>query len=910
MKSFFYPQNKDTLSVRIGGKAESLLKLQRNHRVPKWIVLPVEAFLESLSVSGIGQEIGAIVATVTPDSTASVAERVHRLILTTPLSEEWRHELESVFGDAFVSVRSSAADEDGAQFSFAGIHESFLYVRGADAIMSHIRKVWASGYHERALLYRQEHGLSCHPVPMAVIVQEMIPAEVSGVIFTVDPTTDDPHKLAISALYGLGEGLVSAGLDADHIGYDKRTGNVVESISEKEMRYDYDEASGTGVVESSVAPSQRKTPALSRQMVNTLVAAALDIERSRRRPQDIEFCVDSSGEVYMLQSRDITTAKAYGPAAGNRQIWDNANIIESYSGVTSPMTFSFIRHAYAVVYHCFSEVMGIPRRVIQENQGVYHNMLGLFQGQVYYNLQNWYRLIQQFPGYNYNKAFMESMMGVKDKADDGDQSQGGGWARKYFVELPKLLGLVGRMVSRFLSIKRLVPAFNRHFDRHYEYWASLDFSELAPHELMRIYHEMEQKLLRNWKTPIINDFYVMIFYGTLKGLCRKWCGDEQGTLQNNLICGEGGIESAVPTRILMGVAARIKRDDDLADQFLSCDPEVLSQTMASRSPEIAAAVDDYLERYGFRCMNELKLEEPSLHETPAFVYQMIANYVRMDDRLLDVDSIDAREFRIRTEAQARAFGSLSPLRRVLFNFVLKHARRGVKNRENMRFARTKIYGLLRRLLNAVGEVFASEGILNDRGDIFHLTIDEVWDYVKGTAVTVNLCALAELRREEFDAYRASQEHPDDHFETYGLAYHRNLWRNPSPAKGEAVEDGALQGIGCSPGVVEGGAKVVQSPRDDVALNGEILVAARTDPGWVPLYPSVSGLLIERGSILSHSAIVAREMGIPAIVGIPDLLKRVSDGDQLRMDASTGRVVLHGASRIPGKQNKPGVLTVP
>jgi pyruvate,water dikinase len=149
--------------------------------------------------------------------------------------------------------------------------------------------------------------------------------------------------------------------------------------------------------------------------------------------------------------------------------------------------------------------------------------------------------------------------------------------------------------------------------------------------------------------------------------------------------------------------------------------------------------------------------------------------------------------------------------------------------------------------------------------------------------------LIALRKEEFDAYRGDENVPDDHFETYGMAYHRNKFKNHAPSVDEKNEEGTLRGIGCSPGTVTGIVKIIHSPKDDVSLNGEILVAARTDPGWIPLYPSVSGILIERGSILSHSAIVAREMGIPTIVGIPDLLKSVSNGQKIQMDASTGHV---------------------
>ena len=897
MRLLFVPSHDSRTTTPIGGKGHQLLTLQRAHTVPEWFALPSTLFIQCLASSEQDARIRTSLQRLDESTVADVAREITCLVKQIPLpvslSEEIARETEAIANSGFVAVRSSSADEDGSKHSFAGIHESFLYVRGATDIIARIRDVWASGYSERALLYRIRNRLPIHPVPMAVIIQRMVDAQVSGVVFTADPTTRDPYHAIISSLYGLGEGLVSAGLDADTFRYDKRARNYRVTVAKKTAQCTLNTRQGYDICERPVDPSLQNSPSLSDHQLHEITRVALAVEAFRGRPQDIEFCFDTDGKLYLLQTRDITTVDEYGPAAGNRQVWDNSNIVESYSGVTSPMTFSFIRHAYAVVYTCFSEVMGINPRTIRENQVIYRNMLGLFDGQVYYNLQNWYRLVRQFPGYAYNKAFMESMMGVKETSDaDPVEATKAKAFRRYTVELPKLLGLAVRMIVRFAGLRRSVPAFQRRFDTYFGRWSSMDFPSMQPHGLMQVYLDMEKHLLRNWKTPIINDFYVMVFYGTLKACCQKWCHDENGTLQNNLICGEGNIESTKPARELMRLAAKIQRTPRLAALFQTHTPnELLTElSLLDEANFTTAAVADYLSKFGFRCVNELKLEEPSLHETPEFVYQMIANYVRMDSSQLDLTAMERHEQQIRNDAEKCAFAALTPLQRIAFRLLLRHAREGVKNRENMRFARTKIYGLLRQLIQAVGATFAREGILDAPNDIFYLTLDEVWDFVKGTAVTTRLRELAALRKSEFFDYRSLEQPPSDHFETYGMAYHRNRFKSESACAPASDENGRfLHGIGCSPGVVEGTARVVHSPRDDLRLNGEILVAARTDPGWVPLYPSVSGLLIERGSILSHSAIVAREMGLPAIVGIPNLLKHIHDNQPLRMNASTGEI---------------------
>ena len=198
-----------------------------------------------------------------------------------------------------------------------------------------------------------------------------------------------------------------------------------------------------------------------------------------------------------------------------------------------------------------------------------------------------------------------------------------------------------------------------------------------------------------------------------------------------------------------------------------------------------------------------------------------------------------REQRLRKQAEQKAFSelgrsfSLIP-RRWLFKRVLRNARQGVKNRENMRFARTRIYGVVRELLRAIGQHLADEKIISDREDIFYLTIDEVWDYIKGTAVTAELNQLVQLRRREFDAYRESPV-PDDRFETFGYVYHKNLFRNWNEEELD-LQEGELRGTGCCPGKLTQKVRVLRTPQDDLSLSGEILVAERTDPGWVPLYP--------------------------------------------------------------------------
>jgi pyruvate,water dikinase len=226
--------------------------------------------------------------------------------------------------------------------------------------------------------------------------------------------------------------------------------------------------------------------------------------------------------------------------------------------------------------------------------------------------------------------------------------------------------------------------------------------------------------------------------------------------------------------------------------------------------------------------------------------------------------------------------------------VLKHARARVRDRENLRFERTRLFGRVRRLFLEIGRRLCADGHLAEPRDVFWLEVDEVLGFVEGTGTTRSLGALAALRREEFERYRGGLPAPAERFETRGAVHQGNEFSAPAVAavaEGDTLkaEGEMLKGIGCCPGQVRAPVRVVVDPKAARLQGGEILVAERTDPGWIMLFPVCSGLLVERGSLLSHSAIVAREMGIPAIVSIPGVMRWARDGDWVEMDGASGVV---------------------
>jgi phosphohistidine swiveling domain-containing protein len=771
------------------------------------------------------------------------------------------------------AVRSSAVAEDGAKLSFAGQLESVLGPETPEDVQRAISTCWRSGNSERVQAYCAQSGVE--PSPVAVVVQRLVRPISAGVLFTATP--EDPDRALISAAWGLGEGVVQGSVPCDTFRV-SAAGEIEAELDDKDTRIELVQ----GQLESTEVPlDQRDIACLSESVIRKLARLGAELEGELGRPQDIEFAVSDEG-VHILQVRPVTATIP----RGRKLLWDNSNIVESYNGVTTPMTYSFAKRAYTIIYQLFCRVMGVDAATLRENEPMFHRMIGLVQGRIFYNLNAWYGILTLLPGYKLNRSFMEQMMGVSEVAADEDaEAEAAGWQRA-LIHGPRVAWLSLTLVWRLATLDRSVRQFEQTFAEAYATHRDKDLDSLGAFELMDIYSDLETRLLWAWTPPIVNDFFVMIFYGMLRKQCQQLTGDEDTRLHNELLAGEGGLESTAPTIEALHMAARMRKDEGLVELFTgpASDAEVYEQAMQHEG--FARRFARYIRLYGDRCVDELKLETASLRQDPSFLVSTLRNYLR--GRPVDPNRFGEEERALRVRAEQQAFGLVSGARGVLFKWILDKTRLRVKTRENLRFSRTRIFGLVRDIIRAWGLRLVEAGKLDAREDVFYLTIDEVQGWIRGTTVSTDLRGLVELRRAEFEGFQAGAR-PDERFYTRGPVHFANSFKGKVLPSLSA--DGQLQGTPCCPGVAEGPVRVLDDPRQGATLAGEILVAERTDPGWVPLYPCISGLIIERGSLLSHSAVVAREMGIPTIVGLRGLTERLNDGDRVRMDGGSGLVEL-------------------
>lgn len=853
------------LHYPIGGKAENLLRLQEaGFEVPRWVVIPATELVNRLPFGYEEMDRSALLPYITD---ADIPERILQ-------------EIADYFPESlFLAVRSSAVGEDGRDHSFAGQFESYLYV--AKHQLEHpIKQVWASAFSDRVEAYTAHHGLA--PVSrIAVIIQAMVPAAVSGVAFGINPTTGDRTERVVNAVYGLGEGLVSGQLDADQ--FILRGGEITERLTDKTHRVVLDWKNGGGTLVEEVGADLQIRPTLTNQQVLAIAKLLDKGEQVYGYPLDLEFAW-ADEVLYVLQARPVTQFGPESNPKGEYTLWDNSNIIESYPGVTTPLTFSFVSKSYTDAYRLFCAYLGVRQRTIRRHAQVFANTLGLIKGRIYYNLKTWYHMLALLPGYRINARYMEQMMGVKERFDIPESYRFSKWSAWWAIGVMAI-----RMVWRFVTLPLVRRKFVRLLDRTIEAYKNIDLQDKDAHELMNLYLEFERRLLTRWKAPLLNDFFAMIAFGSLEKQVKKLVGEDYPNLHNDLLCGSADIISTQPIHRCLAIAGEIAHTGGIHDWFLRDNPEAVWQRLKG-SPdgsiaELKQQIDRYLSDFGERCVGELKLETVSYTQDPAKFIQLIQSYVKGGMTSERVNR--AVEEQLRADAEAVIAGKLKdkPFKRWSFNWLLKTTRKLVSARENLRYERTRAFGVVRQLMVQLGNRFYSEGMINHGRDIFYLTMDEVFAYIDGRSATPSLKPLIALRQREFDNYR-QEKPPPERFATYGLVYHGNTY---APLGGTEPLVGDLKGIGCCPGRVRARVRVVLDPQEIGMLDGDILVTRSTDPGWTTLFPSASGILVERGSLLSHSAIVSREMGKPCIVGITGLLRVLQTGDLVEMDGSTGEI---------------------
>ena len=824
---------------KLGGKAFQLAELsEAGFLVPPFLVLTGEAFHEFLGEER--ERIHSLLSVYKDENREEICSIIQNRVFQREWKEKVLGKVKTYFGEkCLLAVRSSAMDEDGEDCSFAGMMESFLNVKQGEELFDSIRKCYLSCFSERAMAYRKENGLLTGNIGMAVIIQEMVDADVSGVMFTSNPGTNNPDEILISVVTGLGEALVSGEKNSYDALYD-RFGNKLES----------DEAMP-----------------VSEETLQELVSLGLKVEEldTKKRGRDIEFSI-KNGVIYLLQNRLIT---GYRHIEKNKErtILDNSNIIESYSGVTTPLTYSFAREVYEKIYRQTLGNFFIEKEAIESISDDLKNMIIFYENKIYYRLNGWYKMTALYPGYNKNKRYMEEMMGVKVELKETEREAKFRLFKIYFYFIKKLL-----------NMKRATTAFSKKFEEVTKDYKNQDFSGFDNMSLVQIYKNLEDSILNDFTTPIVNDMGAMVFLGKVNELLKKEGVQDAEGLLGKILSKQGNVESVKQSLSLLELVDEIWDNPELSAKFRTQSKEELKALLNEES-DFSEHLRNYISRYGARVMDELKLESITLKENPDFLFQTLKNYLQMEEKPSVYKPLEIDEEEL--------YKQVSFAKRLLLKKLVKFTKYFVRNREFLRLYRTYIYDIVRMIFLRIGHNLETEGVISYYRDVFFITKEELFPLAEGEAVQITeLQKKIAKRKQEFEENKDKEVFERMYF--YGEVKAENMIPIFSRQETGNIGNGVLNGVAGGGKAVTGRVKFVEEP-SNADVEGFILMAKRTDPGWTVLFPMAKAIIIERGSVLSHSAVIAREMGIPLVVGIRGLTEQIKDGMLVRVDGIKGTV---------------------
>jgi rifampicin phosphotransferase len=758
--------------------------------------------------------------------------------------------------DVPVAVRSSATAEDLPFASFAGQQDTFLNVVGVDNVLDAVRRCWASLWTDRAVAYRESNGIDHGAVELAVVVQVMVDSAVAGVLFTANPVTGRRREAVIDANAGLGETVVSGSVNPDHFVVDTASAKILQRrMGDKKVAIRSVAGGGTKEV-----PLDSAEPCLSDQQVLALAELGDRVERHYGSPQDTEWAIDADGRMWLTQARPITTLYPVPDSPSNDGRGRHAYLCVSVAqGLYRPITPMGIA-SFRLIASGGRRMFGLPvtdalagppffsdagERVYVDATAILRSRLGRFVVPKIFDVME-----------ARTAAAMRSLF------DDPDMSLRPGAVRAalHILRLVLRTGFPLRLVEAILR----PAAAERRLDR---LGARLvgDATLIGEHDSRtRLEHVI--KVLPLVPTMLPRALPVPLAGFVMLALARKLLGSGEG------------LET-----VLRGLPHNVTTEMDL--ELWRVATELRAQGVDLSDGTVPPVVQRFLDRYGHRAVAEIDPGMPRWSDDPAHILGVLANYLRLDDP----DAAPDAQFR-RGAAEAEAMiRSLSAkaggLRGRLVRFALERTRRLAGLRETPKFFLIQFLAQVRRQLQHVGAELAGNGRLDRADDVFFLSLKECREALDGKDFREIVGGRHESYDREVKRRRVPQMLLSDGTDPEAVS--------APPA------DGAMIGTAASTGHITATARVVLDPVGAHLEPGEILVAPSTDPGWTPLFLTAGGLVMEMGGANSHGAVVAREYGIPAVVGVPNATLRIATGDVITVDGAAGTVsLLPAAERTP------------
>lgn len=842
----------------VGGKGANLGRLSRiaDLHVPAGFCVTTDAFrrimAETPAIDDLLEELSGL-APEDQEATRTLSARIRRAIEDTPvpgdIAARIRRALVRHGEQAAYAVRSSATAEDLPTASFAGQQDTYLNVVGPTAVLRHVSRCWASLFTERAVTYRRRNGIDHRTVHMAVVVQLMVFPQAAGILFTADPVTGNRNVATVDAGFGLGEALVSGLVNPDV--FKVRDDEVVtEAIAAKRLAVHA--VPGGGTREAAIDGRRQEQPALTHAQVVRLVRLGRRIEACFGRPQDIEWCLVDDG-FQIVQSRPITTLFPV-PEAGDQE-----------------------NHVYVSVGH--QQMMTDAMKALGLSMWKLTAMVRMHDAGG--------RLFVDVTGRLASPASRAGLLDLVGRSDpltrDALETV---LDREGFVPSLPYAAPGGPPAGAAPAPVETDPAVvTELIERSRKSVAALerDIRARTGPELFDFLLEAFEEHRRVLGDPLNIQVVMAGMEATwwLNDKLYEWLG-EKNAADTLTLSAPGNVTSEMGLALL-DVADVIRPHAEVVAFLRSVEEDGFLDELVKFPGGSGArdAIEDYLDRYGMRCVGEIDITRPRWREHPSALVPVILDNVRN----FEPGAAERRFEQGRLEARKKEQDVLTRLRALPdgerkadeAKRMIDRVRTFIGYREYPKYGIVSRYFVYKRALLEEAGRLVRAGVLAEREDVFHLTFQEFHDVVRSNQVDHG---LIQQRKDAFRSYQAltAPRVLTSEGECVNGAYRRD----DAPA-------GALIGLPVSAGAVEGRARVVLDIAEADLEAGDILVTAYTDPSWSPLFVGIAGLVTEVGGLMTHGAVIAREYGLPTVVGVERATRLIRDGQRIRVHGTDGYV---------------------
>jgi pyruvate,water dikinase len=794
-----------------------------------------------------------------------------------------------------VSVRSSATAEDLPGASFAGQQDTYLHISGSSNVVDAVKRCWASLWTGRAIAYRHAQQFEHESVALAVVVQEMFPSDVSGVLFTANPVTSNPFEFFLNASWGLGEAVVSGQVNPDQLIVAKSSRAVVDRQVNDKVVMTAPHESGLGSATVPVPDERRSVQALPDEQVRELCEIGQRIEDHFGFPQDIEWGW-AGGRFAILQAREITgtnldfgheletwkTPKALADMYDERWVWSRAYSDEVQTGPSTPSFYTYLQLGMtnlkaAALTMTWTDHFGD----YSADRFLDFPYFRWYGARAYYNLTFERERIRRFiPPFARDDA---ALWPFPDHERDAVKNMPFDW-NEYMTLLWRLhterydVSLLGTTAVVYEGLERWTDAED-------VFWATFDVDNASVEELFA--GQVASRQGSRFGENVILPFTIYLFTlpAALKTLCERWLGDTDGTTYNRLVAGLK-TKTSEENIAVWNLSRRIRSSSHLRDlvETKPGDDVLAALDDHEDGRQFRLDLDAFLATYGHRGGAERDAYHPRWRHRPGLIFQSIRPMLALDDH----ESPEHHEQRMRdlmlsTKAQCAAQLADQPLGELkapFFDWFVGLVQDYFYYRDFERFYNDKTMSRSRDLYDAIGRRFVGKGLLSDPDDVFFLGRHEMLAADRGALTTRQIAMRVRARRAVYEKY-SHREPPK-----YIRGWHT--------FDDEQIDgEGSLRGIAASSGVVTGRARVCRELAEIANVQrGDILVTVATDPGWTTVFSIIGGVVVETGGVVAHAVMISREYGLPCVANLSRACELIPDGALITVDGTAGRVTIH------------------